>query len=102
MRCRPCLLTCPLVCVHPVRSRILIIENPQASSRCGICPADSPEWENARRTTWDSFTSKDLRDGRFALVIADAVSGCGKALEFFHHLRDDPLPVPVFAVLPGE
>ena len=83
-------------------SRILIIENPQASVRSGCNFSDSPAWGDARRTSWESFRAREIREGQFALVIADAVSGSAKALDFFHHLRDNPLPVPVFAILPEE
>jgi DNA-binding NtrC family response regulator len=85
-----------------VSSGILIVEHVQSSIQCGgeliILP---PEW-NPRRTSWDSFSPKQLRDGKHSLLIANAVPESHKAAEFFRWLRDNPIPVPIFAILPPE
>jgi DNA-binding NtrC family response regulator len=55
-----------------------------------------------RRMTWDTFSPAQLCPGSDRLLIADAVQDQGKACDFFRWLRDHPLPVPIFAVLPQE
>lgn len=81
---------------------ILIVEHPQLSPDCGgELTVLSPEWANPRRTSWDSFCPEQLRDGKEGLLIANAV-GSNKATEFFHWLRDNPIQVPVLAILPAE
>ena len=83
--------------------RILIVEDPRFPAHCGgeygsVCP----DWENARRTSWDSFSPEYLCDGKDALVIANAVSEREKAIGFFRWLREHSVSVPVFAILPAE
>ena len=55
-----------------------------------------------RRMTWDTFSPVQLCAASDRLLIADAVQEEGKACDFFRWLRDNPLPIPIFAVLPQE
>jgi DNA-binding NtrC family response regulator len=83
---------------------ILIVEHPLASLRYGADPSVfSPLWENPRRISWDSFAPKQqLLDGNDGLLIVNAVQSCNKAMEFFHWVRDNPVSLPIFAILPEE
>jgi len=86
-----------------VSNGILIVEHPRSSLDCGDKPSVLfPEWVNARRLTWDSFSPQHLRDGKDSVLIANAVHGGDRAAEFFRWLRDNSIPVPVFAILSGE
>src|SRR5579871_5269690 len=55
-----------------------------------------------RRMTWETFSPEQVCPASDRLLIADAVQDQGKACDFFHWLRDHPLPVPIFAVLPQD
>ncbi len=84
-------------------NRILIVEHPQSSPGCdGVLTEVSTEWENTRRASWDSFTPQDLCASKDSLLIVNAVPGGGKAAEFFHWLRKNPVSVPIFAILPAD
>jgi DNA-binding NtrC family response regulator len=48
------------------------------------------------------FSPEQLRDGRDSLLIANAVPGSDSAIDFFLWLRSNPVPVPIFAILPSE
>jgi len=86
-----------------VFNRVVIIDRTQSSAdHIGRSPFDSPEWSTARRATWDSFSKDEVHDRKIMLVIVNAVPGCEKAIEFFGKLRNNPIPVPVFAILPAE
>jgi len=82
---------------------ILIVESsclvPGRSAGLG---AFCSEFGMPRRMTWDTFSPEQLCAGSDRLLIADAVQDRGKACDFFRWLRDHPLPVPIFAVLPQE
>jgi DNA-binding NtrC family response regulator len=84
-------------------SGILIVEHPQSSLRCDEeLSVFSPSGDNPRRISWDIFTPNQLRDGNDSLIIANAVQGCDRAVEFFLWLRDNPVSLPIFAILPVE
>lgn len=84
-------------------NRIHIVEHPRSSPDCdGVLTEVSTEWENTRRSSWDSFSPKDLCASKDSLVIANAVPGGGKVTEFFQWLRKNPVSVPIFAVLPAD
>jgi len=86
-----------------MRNRIHIVEQPRISPGSLVEGIQlSAEWDCARRTCWESFAPEQLRDCQDCLLIANAVSGAGKALEFFHWLRDHPVPLPIFAILPDR
>lgn len=88
---------------NTVSNRILIVEHPQSSPHCGGDQAVfTPEWKNARRASWDSFSPEYLRAVKDSLVIANAVPGGGKVMEFFQWLRKNPVAVPIFAILPAD
>jgi DNA-binding NtrC family response regulator len=61
-----------------------------------------PEWGLARRTTWDAFAPAEARSAKEHLIIAQAAAGEERATTFFHWLRDNSLPVPVFAILAAD
>lgn len=101
--CRPRPLTPHQLCACLVLERVVIIDCPPSSAGLSDqSPFDSPEWSSARRATWDSLSREELRDRKEVLVIANAVPCNDKAVEFFRKLRDNPIPVPVFAILPAE
>ncbi|MGA3345125.1 MAG: sigma-54 dependent transcriptional regulator [Terracidiphilus sp.] len=84
-------------------NRILIVEHPQSPPLCGGDEAVySPEWKNARRASWESFSPEALRSMKDSLVIAIAVPGGDKVTEFFQWLRRNPVSVPIFAILPAD
>ncbi len=88
---------------NTVSSRILIVEHTQSPPCCGGDQvAYAPEWENARRASWDTFSPECLRAMKDSLVIANAVPGGGKVTEFFQWLRGNPISVPVFAIVPVD
>lgn len=82
---------------------ILIVEHPPSSLHCGdertVLP---PEWGDPRRASWDVFSPEQLRRGKDSLLIANAVPGSDLATDFFRWLRNNPVPVPIFAILPPE
>ena len=61
-----------------------------------------PEWGLPRRTTWDAFAPAQARSAKEHLIIAQASAGEERATTFFHWLRRNSLPVPVFAILPAD
>jgi len=61
-----------------------------------------PEWKNARRASWDSFSPEVLRAMKGSLVVANTVRGGNKVNEFFQWLRTNPFSVRVFAILPSD
>jgi DNA-binding NtrC family response regulator len=82
---------------------ILIVEPSRSSAADGDgLTAVYPEWGDARRTTWDTFAPAQVRSATEHLVIAHAAGGDEKASTFFHWLRENLLPVPIFAILPAE
>ena len=84
-------------------NRILIVECPQSPPCCGGDEGViAPEWKNARRTSWDSFSPEALRSMKDCLVIANAVAGGVKVTEFFQWLQGNPISVPIFAILPAD
>jgi DNA-binding NtrC family response regulator len=86
-----------------VSSGILIVEHPRSPLPCGgELSILSPEWKNSRRASWDVFSPEQLRDGKDRLLIANAIPGSELATEFFRWLRNNPIPVPIFAILPSE
>jgi two-component system response regulator GlrR len=86
-----------------VSNGILIVEDAQSMLDCHWELGElSPGWDRPRRLSWESFCPDDLRGGRDGLLIASAAEGNAKAVEFFHWLRVNPVPVPVFAILPPE
>lgn len=82
---------------------ILIIESscPFSGGNAGL-GAFCSDFGIPRRMTWDTFSPGKLCPGSDGLLIADAVQDQGKACDFFRWLGDNPLPVPIFAVLPQE
>lgn len=82
---------------------ILIVEHPQSSLYCAdqrmVLPA---EWETPRHASWDVFSPEQLHKGTEKLVIANAVPGSDQAIDFFCWLQKNPVPVPIFAILPAE
>jgi DNA-binding NtrC family response regulator len=86
-----------------VSNRILIVEHPQSPPYCGgDWAVYAPEWENARRASWDSFSPELLRSMKDSLVVANAVAGGARVTEFFQWLRSNPVSVPIFAILPAD
>lgn len=84
-------------------NRILVVEHSNRLSPLGgESVLLSPEWEDTRRATWDSFSPEYLRDGKDLLVIANAVPESERTIDFFRWLRNNPTPIPVFAILPAE
>jgi DNA-binding NtrC family response regulator len=59
-------------------------------------------WRCSRRTSWESFAPEQLRASSDTLLIANAVPGTQKTKEFFLWLRDNPAPIPIFAILPDQ
>ncbi len=82
---------------------ILIIENafPPACLDEHLS-AVSPECESAGRVSWERFSLADLRNIKSNLIVANAVPGSVKALEFFELLKSNRISVPVFAILPSD
>jgi DNA-binding NtrC family response regulator len=86
-----------------VSNGILIVEHSRLSPDCGEeLNMLFPEWANPRRLSWDFFSPDELRPGKDGLLIANAVEGSDKAIQFFRWLRDNSAPIPIFAILPAE
>lgn len=86
-----------------VPNGILIIEDARLPLDChGEIGALVPGRDNARRLSWDSFRPERLRDENVGLLIANAAEGNALAAKFFEWLRDNSLPVPIFAILPPD
>ncbi|MGD0939006.1 MAG: sigma-54 dependent transcriptional regulator [Terracidiphilus sp.] len=84
-------------------NRILIIEHPQSGPYCGGDEAVyAPEWKDARRASWESFSPEALRSMKDSLVVANAVDGGVKVAEFFNWLKRNPVSVPIFAILSSD
>jgi DNA-binding NtrC family response regulator len=81
---------------------IHIVEHCHSSLPAGEAGSFAMKWRCSRRTSWESFAPEQLRTSRDSLLIADAVSGTEKAKEFFLWLRVNPVPIPVFAILPEQ
>lgn len=82
---------------------ILIVEHSCLSSDFGgELGALFPEWMNPRHLSWDFFSPEQLRSGKDGLLIANAVQESGKAIQFFRWLKDNSIPIPIFAILPAE
>jgi two-component system response regulator GlrR len=81
----------------------VIIENPRSpldsASDFTLLP---PELDHSRRISWDSFVPEDLYGKRNSLVIANAVAQTDRAARFFQWLRERPVSVPIFAILPAD
>jgi DNA-binding NtrC family response regulator len=82
---------------------ILMIEHPSSSlhrewESNQLCQ----EWEVARRVPWDSLAPEQLRSCHESLLLANAVPGTKRAIEFFRWLRENPISIPTFAILPEE
>jgi len=60
------------------------------------------EWGYSLRTSWESFAPEQLRTGQNSLLIANAVPGSDRAAAFFQWLRGNPVPIPIFAILPAQ
>jgi len=80
---------------------VLIIEHPFSPQPSEwdsalLCP----EWAVARRASWDSFASEQLHSCHESLLIANAVSKTEGVIKFFRWLRDNPISIPTFAILP--
>jgi DNA-binding NtrC family response regulator len=84
-----------------VPNSILIVEHLPAGAR-GDPTSVPQEWGQSLRTSWESFAPEQLRKGANRLLIANAVAGTGRAEAFFRWLRGNPVPVPVFAILPAQ
>ena len=79
---------------------ILIVEHPRSPLGSGGDFAILPqEWGDSSRTSWESFVPEQLRRGENSLVIANAVPGTDRAAAFFRWLRENPIPIPIFAIL---
>ena len=89
--------------MFPVSNGILIVEHSCLSSEFGgeLGPL-FPESANPRRLSWDFFSPEQLRNGKDGLLIANAVQENAKAIQFFHWLKENSIPIPVFAILPAE
>jgi DNA-binding NtrC family response regulator len=85
-----------------VSQNILIVDSssPSSADSQGLGRVLS-ELENARRITWDSFAPRQLRDAQHCLMIANALDRGDHATAFFRWLRDNPVPLPILAILPG-
>ncbi|HUK47758.1 MAG TPA: sigma-54 dependent transcriptional regulator [Terriglobales bacterium] len=87
---------------------VLIVEHPCSSfggtwESAVLCP----EWKVSRRATWDAFTPEQLTSCSESLLVANAVSdndifGNRSAITFFQWLRENPVSIPTFAILPDE
>jgi DNA-binding NtrC family response regulator len=82
---------------------ILIVE----SSRRAAADGDElvalwPEWGIPRRTTWEDFAPAEALSAKEHLIIAHAARGEEGASTFFHWLRENSVPAPIFAILPAE
>jgi DNA-binding NtrC family response regulator len=53
------------------------------------------------RQLWDCFAPEQLGSCRGGLVVANAVPGGVEAIQFFRWLRQHPLSLPTFAILPA-
>jgi DNA-binding NtrC family response regulator len=84
-------------------SGIHIVEHGRSSTPSGAEGVSiAANWRCARRTSWESFAPEQLRTSSDTLLIANAVPGTQKTKEFFLWLRDNPAPIPVFAILPDH
>jgi DNA-binding NtrC family response regulator len=82
---------------------ILIVEDARSPVDChGELGAFLTERDIARRLSWDSFRPEQLRDGSVDLLIANAAVANSAAAGFFHWLRENSIPIPVFAILPPD
>lgn len=61
-----------------------------------------PHWEIARRASWGRFAPEELRASKESLLVANAVPGSETAIKFFHWLRENPISIPTFAILPED
>jgi len=57
-------------------------------------------WSVSRRTLWESFSPELLRSCSESLLVANAVPRADGAIQFFRWLRENPIPVPTFAIVP--
>jgi DNA-binding NtrC family response regulator len=60
------------------------------------------DWHCSRRTSWDAFNPEQLLTSNDTLLIVNAVPGTEQARRFFLWLRDNPVPLPIFAILPDQ
>jgi DNA-binding NtrC family response regulator len=81
---------------------IHIVEHGRSSLPAGEGGSIAVNWRCSRRTSWESFAPEQLRSSGDSLLIANAVPGTEKAREFFLWLRENPVPIPVFAILPEQ
>jgi len=80
---------------------ILIVEHPGSLAECGEYFILQPqELAQAHRVSWKSFVPQQLRAGQNRLVIVNAIGGSEEAAAFFQWLLENPIPVPIFAILP--
>jgi len=78
---------------------ILIVEHPSFLHE-GIFAPLASQAAQVRRISWEQFSPGDLTSGAYRLVIANAVLAAEKATKFFEGLRQNPSPIPIFAVIP--
>lgn len=79
---------------------VLIVEHPCSSLyRDWPTVLSRPEVPVSRQF-WNSFVPERLCSGEQSLLIANAVPRSEEAIRFFHRLREEPLSMPTFAILP--
>jgi DNA-binding NtrC family response regulator len=78
---------------------ILIVEHPSFLHEGIFAPLASQATE-VRRISWEQFSPAYLTSGAHRLVIANAVLAADKATKFFARLRQNPSPIPIFAIIP--
>jgi DNA-binding NtrC family response regulator len=86
-----------------VSASVIIVEDPLSAGNCGwewasLCP----DWTVSRRTVWEAFSLEQLRSPSQSLLVANAVPGTERAIQFFRWLRQNPLPVATFAIVREE
>jgi DNA-binding NtrC family response regulator len=82
-----------------VATRILIIEHKAAPCESS-CVGLFHQQASCERWMWESFDPAALFHSNAQLVLACPVADTDKAVPFFHWLHENPIAVPVLAILP--